>query len=151
MESVSLITFATEYIFIKHSLLNWMIWNAVCRNRVYCFHQLCTLCVVGKEGNGRRLKRQIVRLRISSNIGTVYPDFWGCVRAGNYKTRAVKRANSELKQVTFLTTRTSTGSKVDVFHQSQPFDPVFWRYSCRSCCQKLKLTIINDRATCDGH
>ena len=28
--------------------------------------------------------------------------------------------NSELKQVTFLTTRTSTGSKVDVFHQSQP-------------------------------
>jgi hypothetical protein len=27
---------------------------------------------------------------------------------------------SELKQVTFLTTRTSTGSKVDVFHQSQP-------------------------------
>ena len=28
---------------------------------------------------------------------------------------------SELKQVTFLTTRTSTGSKVDVFHQSQPF------------------------------
>ena len=30
-------------------------------------------------------------------------------------------ANSELKQVTFLTTRTSTGSKVDVFHQSQPF------------------------------
>jgi hypothetical protein len=29
-------------------------------------------------------------------------------------------ANSELKQVTFLTTRTSTGSKVDVFHQSQP-------------------------------
>jgi hypothetical protein len=26
---------------------------------------------------------------------------------------------SELKQVTFLTTRTSTGSKVDVFHQSQ--------------------------------
>jgi hypothetical protein len=29
-------------------------------------------------------------------------------------------SNSELKQVTFLTTRTSTGSKVDVFHQSQP-------------------------------
>jgi hypothetical protein len=28
--------------------------------------------------------------------------------------------SSELKQVTFLTTRTSTGSKVDVFHQSQP-------------------------------
>jgi hypothetical protein len=28
--------------------------------------------------------------------------------------------NSELKQVTFLTTRTSTGSKVNVFHQSQP-------------------------------
>ena len=28
--------------------------------------------------------------------------------------------NSELKQVAFLTTRTSTGSKVDVFHQSQP-------------------------------
>ena len=28
--------------------------------------------------------------------------------------------NSELKQVTFLTTRTSTGSKDDVFHQSQP-------------------------------
>jgi hypothetical protein len=28
--------------------------------------------------------------------------------------------NSELKQVTFLTTPTSTGSKVDVFHQSQP-------------------------------
>ena len=28
--------------------------------------------------------------------------------------------NSELKQVTFLTTRTSTGSKVDVLHQSQP-------------------------------
>ena len=28
--------------------------------------------------------------------------------------------NSELKQVTFLTTRTSTESKVDVFHQSQP-------------------------------
>ena len=27
--------------------------------------------------------------------------------------------NSELKQVTFLTTRTPTGSKVDVFHQSQ--------------------------------
>ena len=27
---------------------------------------------------------------------------------------------SELKQVTFLITRTSTGSKVDVFHQSQP-------------------------------
>ena len=27
---------------------------------------------------------------------------------------------SELKQVTFLTTQTSTGSKVDVFHQSQP-------------------------------
>jgi hypothetical protein len=27
---------------------------------------------------------------------------------------------SELKQVTFLTTRMSTGSKVDVFHQSQP-------------------------------
>jgi hypothetical protein len=27
---------------------------------------------------------------------------------------------SELKQVAFLTTRTSTGSKVDVFHQSQP-------------------------------
>ena len=27
---------------------------------------------------------------------------------------------SELKQVTFLTTRTSTGSKVDVFHQSEP-------------------------------
>ena len=27
-------------------------------------------------------------------------------------------ANSELKQVTFLTTRTPTGSKVDVFHQS---------------------------------
>ena len=25
-----------------------------------------------------------------------------------------------LRQVTFLTTRTSTGSKVDVFHQSQP-------------------------------
>jgi hypothetical protein len=34
--------------------------------------------------------------------------------------RSVKRKNSELKQVTFLTTRTSTGSKVDVFHQSQP-------------------------------
>jgi hypothetical protein len=34
---------------------------------------------------------------------------------------AVLRAkNSEFKQVTFLTTRTSTGSKVDVFHQSQP-------------------------------
>ena len=30
------------------------------------------------------------------------------------------RGISELKQVTFLTTRTSTGSKVDVFHQSQP-------------------------------
>ena len=29
-------------------------------------------------------------------------------------------ANSELKQVTFLTTQTSTGSKVDIFHQSQP-------------------------------
>jgi hypothetical protein len=29
-------------------------------------------------------------------------------------------AISELKQVTFLTTRTSTGSKIDVFHQSQP-------------------------------
>jgi hypothetical protein len=28
--------------------------------------------------------------------------------------------NSEFKQVTFLTTRTSTGSKVDVFRQSQP-------------------------------
>ena len=27
---------------------------------------------------------------------------------------------SELKQVTFLTTRTSNGSKFDVFHQSQP-------------------------------
>jgi hypothetical protein len=27
--------------------------------------------------------------------------------------------SSELKQVTFLTTRTSTGSKIDVFHQSQ--------------------------------
>ena len=27
---------------------------------------------------------------------------------------------SELKQVTFLTTRTSTGSKINVFHQSQP-------------------------------
>jgi hypothetical protein len=31
-----------------------------------------------------------------------------------------KLVNSELKQVTFLTTRTSTESKVDVFHQSQP-------------------------------
>ena len=29
-------------------------------------------------------------------------------------------ANSELKQVTFLTTRTSTGSKVDVFHHPRP-------------------------------
>jgi hypothetical protein len=33
-----------------------------------------------------------------------------------YKIRDI----SELKQVTFLTTRTSTGSKIDVFHQSQP-------------------------------
>ena len=32
--------------------------------------------------------------------------------------------NSELKQVTFLTTLTSTGSKVDVFHQSQPSQPL---------------------------
>jgi hypothetical protein len=32
----------------------------------------------------------------------------------------VQWQNSELKQVTFLTARTSTGSKVDVFHQSQP-------------------------------
>jgi hypothetical protein len=31
-----------------------------------------------------------------------------------------KLDSSELKQVAFLTTRTSTGSKVDVFHQSQP-------------------------------
>jgi hypothetical protein len=32
----------------------------------------------------------------------------------------LRAKNSELKQVTFLTTRTSTGSEVDVFHQSQP-------------------------------
>ena len=34
-------------------------------------------------------------------------------------TSGVTIVISELKQVTFLTTRTSTGSKVDVFHQSQ--------------------------------
>ena len=37
-----------------------------------------------------------------------------------FKARPQMIDNSELKQVTFLTTRTSTGSKVDVFHQSQP-------------------------------
>jgi hypothetical protein len=37
-----------------------------------------------------------------------------------FRCPCIFRQNSELKQVTFLTTRTSTGSKVDVFHQSQP-------------------------------
>ena len=37
-----------------------------------------------------------------------------------YFTKPYMRFNSELKQVTFLTTQTSTGSKIDVFHQSQP-------------------------------
>jgi hypothetical protein len=36
------------------------------------------------------------------------------------KDMQVVRVISELKQVTFLTARTLTGSKVDVFHQSQP-------------------------------
>ena len=54
---------------------------------------------------------------------------------------------SELKQVTFLTTRTSTGSKVDVFHQSQPLtqsSDVTHAVMVCTCCQKrhlLKLTI----------
>jgi hypothetical protein len=41
-------------------------------------------------------------------------------RCVKIKVIELQRAISELKQVTFLTTRTSTGSKIDVFHQSQP-------------------------------
>ena len=42
------------------------------------------------------------------------------IRVGGQTRTRVATLISELKQVTFLTTRTSTGSKVDVFHQSQP-------------------------------
>ena len=44
-----------------------------------------------------------------------YPEFFVLTTG-----KCIQSVNSELKQVTFLTTRTSTGSKVDVFHQSQP-------------------------------
>jgi hypothetical protein len=47
--------------------------------------------------------------------------------------------NSELKQVTFLTTRTSTGSKVDVLYQSQPLTQSSDVTHAVRVCQKRHL------------
>ena len=55
--------------------------------------------------------------------------------------RLVKHEIRELKQATFLTTRTLTGSEFDVFDQSWHLLQPLWR----PCCQKrrlLKLSIL---------
>jgi hypothetical protein len=54
-----------------------------------------------------------------SNEDVCYPENEDAIYKQKYAC-FTHRHISELKQVTFLTTRTSTGSKIDVFHQSQP-------------------------------
>ena len=49
-------------------------------------------------------------------------------------------ANRELKQATFLTTRTLTGSKFDVFYQSRRLIQSSWR----PCCQKRRLLKLSN-------
>ena len=48
--------------------------------------------------------------------------------------------NRELKQATFLTTRTLTGSKFDVFDQSRHLLQPLWR----PCCQKRRLLKLSN-------
>ena len=54
--------------------------------------------------------------------------------------RFVSSSNRELKQETFLTTRTSTGSKFDVFDQSRRLIQSSWR----PCCQKRRLLKLSN-------
>ena len=48
--------------------------------------------------------------------------------------------NRELKQATFLTTRTLIGSKFDVFDQSRRLIQPLWR----PCCQKRRLLKVSN-------